>query len=75
MFQALLLLAGCCLLAKFLCTLAVPCLYLGIWFQGKCFLWNVFWEALPRIGVLYIEVVDRILYERHMLLRPQENLY
>jgi hypothetical protein len=68
--QASLLLSGSCLLSELFRTLIVPCHYLRIWFQGKCFRWKVFREALPGIRVLNIEVVDRKLDERHMLLRP-----
>jgi hypothetical protein len=52
----------------------VPFLYLNIWLEGKRLCRKLLGESLPRIRVPDVEVVHRILDERHMLLRPQEDL-
>ena len=62
-------------LSELLSTVVVPCLDFGIWCLGKCFCWKIFREPFSGIRVLDIEVVNRVLYERYMLLGPQEDLY
>lgn len=57
------------LLAELLSTPAVPGCYIHIGFQGKRILWKILGETLSRIRVLDIEIIDRILYKRHMFLR------
>lgn len=53
----------------------MPLFYLSIWFERKGFLWELLRKALPSIRVLDAEIRNGILYEWHMLLRPQKNLY
>jgi hypothetical protein len=69
-----LLLGGCYLLTKLLSTAVVPLHNLSIRLERECFLWKFFRETLSCIRVPNLEVIYRVLYERNMLLRPQEDL-
>jgi hypothetical protein len=52
----------------------VPGLNPSVGFQGEGFLGNILREALASVGIPDVEVVDRVLDERHMLLGAQQDL-